>query len=223
MAYQTTFHFLTIKNNKKMSKTTQSSADAKRAYAQNLIAQAKARGIENPVIVLPEYDEESGTLLDNCVVPSPNSTKGMGYIALFQSRVIDLRGVEFDNDLWCLQRGRVASLETRYQVGQILEGHIVVEDTLVPPNENNLEQDLKFKNRACLEAGIPCEVKGKFIYQIKYLDKTGTVKDTTIAHDNEEELIAITNGAKSASAKPFSKGVANAGAKAAGRKPMPTE
>jgi hypothetical protein len=203
-----------------MSQTTQSSADVKRAYAQKVIAQAKAKGIENPVIVLPEYDEESNTLLDTCAVASANSTKGMGYVALFQSRTVNLKGVEFDNDLWCLQRGKVASLENRYHAGQILEGHIVVEDTLEPPNPNNLTQDLKFKNKACLEAKVPCEVNDEFIYQIKYWDVTGTVKDTTIAHDNEAELMEITNGAKVAAAKPLSKGIASAGAKASGRKLM---
>ena len=207
-----------------MSQTTQSSAELKRAFAQEVIANASKKGILNPIVILPAYDESTGELIeDEAVTPSANSTKGMGFVNLFQSRTVMLKGVEFENEVWCIHRGKVTSLEAKYKAGEILSGKIVLEDTLTPPNPNDPSQGLKFPNKACMEAGISLMIGDNPIYQLKWWDETGEVADTTIQHDNQAEIDQITNAAKTAAAKPMSKGLQAAAQKAAGRKVMGTK
>jgi len=193
------------------------SAEAKRAYAKELEVSLAKKGIFNPVIVLPTVigDEKTGFTIDDtkCATPSEKSTKGFGFIGLYQTRTVYQEGVQYDNEVWCIQRGKVDSLERMYTVGQVLEGHIVIKDTMTPPNEDDFEQDLKFISAECREAVQPCTIGGKKIYQKKYWDITGETKDTTIAHDNDKELRAFTDKVRASNAKPQSAGI-----KAAGRK-----
>jgi hypothetical protein len=211
-----------------MSQTTQSSAELKRAFAQEVIANASKKGILNPIVILPAYDELAGELIeDQAVTPSANSTKGMGFINLYQSRTVKLKTssgtVEFENETWCIHRGKVASLEAKFKAGELLPGKIVLEDTLTPINPNDPSQGLKFPNKACMEAGISLMIGDNPIYQLKWWDETGEVADTTIQHDNQAEIDEITNAAKATAAKPMSRGLQAAAQKAAGRKVMGTK
>ncbi len=162
-------------------------SDAKRAYAQKALAAAKAKGLVGTVIVLPEFMEENGQWVptETAVVESPNSSKGFGYVGLIQNRTVFAKGVEFDNDLWAIQRGKIASLGAKYTPGMTLPGHIVVEDTLTAPNSGNLQQDLKYISASARLAGIACTIDDQPIYQVKYWDPSGTSADITIHHNND--------------------------------------
>lgn len=178
-------------------------SDVKRAYAQKALAIAKGKGIKGSVVVLPEFMEENGTWVptDSAVIESANSTKGFGYIGLVQNRTVMVKGAEFDNDVWAIQRGKVASMEAKYTPGMVLEGHIVTEDTLTAPNPSNVAQDLKYISAAAREANIPCTIDDQPIYQIRYWDNTGTIADTHIPHNNVIEVVAKNTGMKAAQAK----------------------
>lgn len=178
-------------------------SDVKRAYAQKALAIAKGKGIKGSVVVLPEFMEENGTWVptDSAVIESPNTTKGFGYINLVQNRAIMAKGVEFDREVWAIHRGKMTSLEAKYTPGMILEGHLVIEDSLSPSNINNIEQDLKYISAQAREQKITCTIDDQPIYQIKYWDRTGTVEDTEIKHNNIIEVIAKNTGIKAAQAK----------------------
>jgi hypothetical protein len=207
-----------------MAKTTTKSAESKRNFAYKTLKAASLKGVAESIVILPEYDEEEDSLLDNCAIPSPKSTKGMGYIALFQTREVILKTnsgtVEFENELWCIHRGNVDRLEAKYSAGQLLKGNIITKDTMELPNPNDPNQGYKYISAACREAEAFCTIKGQPIYQIKYWDNSGMDEDITIAHDNQEELDEVTNAANAAANKATSKGILAAGA-AKSRRAMP--
>lgn len=163
-------------------------SEAKTAWAMKALAPHMKNGI-SPVIVLPEFYEDNGQWVptEECVVANANSTKGFGYVQLFQARIVKAKGVEFENNLWAIQRGKVLSMETRYKAGMLLAGNIVVEDTFAQPNPNNEEQDLKM-TRVSAGNTVPCLVDDQPIYSIKYWDETGLIADTTITHNNQADI-----------------------------------
>lgn len=182
-----------------MSKVT----DAKRAYAHAKYAELAAKGIVNPVIVLPVFDEDNGEVIVNhgeCAIASPNSTKGFGYIQLYQRTITMDKGVQYDNESFAIQRGKVTSLAAMYKPGQVLPGRIVTEDTLVAPNPSDLKQNMKFKNESARTMGIPYKVGEQPIYNIKYWSTDPQVQDTRIEATNRAEvegLLANTGKANS--------------------------
>ncbi len=175
-------------------------SDVKRAYAQKVLANAKAGS--GTVVVLPEFMEENGTWVptESAAIESPNGTKGFGYVCLVQNSTTYLKGVEFDNTVWAIQRGRVESLAGKYKAGTLLAGHIVTEDSLVAPNPTNPVQDLKYISAAARDAKVPCTIDDQPIYQTHYWDPTGTVQNTVIHHNND--VVAIVTGMVGSSNKP---------------------
>lgn len=188
--------------------------EAKRAYAMKLVAAAEAKGIISPVIVLPEVEEDGGEIMvsNTCAIPSPNSTKGWGYVQLFQVRNIRDKQAVYQRESWAIVRSKMAYLTSVHHAGQILSGNIVTEDSMTPPNPANPAQDLKYGSEALRTAGLPMKVGDQPIYSVRYWDDTGLVKDTTIVHTNQAELEAFTAADKAASNKPNSEGIKSASA-----------
>jgi hypothetical protein len=181
-----------------MAKSTQTSAELKRAFAQAIMAEAAKKGINNPVIVLPTYDEASGELNeDECVTPSKKNPM-MGYVGFYQLGALATQNKRLDLEIehWAISIGRTEKFEAKYSAGQILPGRIAIEETFDAPNPEDTAQDLKFLSAACKEAGVPCTKDGKDIYQIKWYDPTGTAPDVLIAHDNQEEINEVNLEAK---------------------------
>ena len=198
-----------------MAKSTQSSAELKRAFAQEIMAEVAKKGITNPVIVLPAVI--NGELIeDTCVVPSKKNPTVMGYVSFYQVAPMTSKNKRLDMEIehWAISVGRIDRFEAKYEPGQILPGRIAIEETLEPPNAEDTKQDLKFASNACKEAKVPCTINGEMIYQIKYYDPTGEAKDVLLAHDNFEEIEEVNAAAKAAANKPNSKAMQGA----AGRK-----
>lgn len=172
-------------------------SEVQRAYAQNVIAQCAAKGINNPVVVLPAVDDEGNLLPDSA---HETGTKGFGYIQLYQVRTVVLKGVEFDNEQWCLHRGKAENLNAKYKAGQVLSGHIVIEDSLLPVNPLDPQQGLKYRNKGAVALQMPACIHGERIYTNKYWDPTGTVQDTIIASDNDEAVMTAVAQANNAQA-----------------------
>jgi hypothetical protein len=200
-----------------MAKTTQSSAELKRAFAQEIMAEAAKKGITNPVIVLPAVI--NGELIeDTCVVPSKKNPTVMGYVSFYQVAPMTSKNKRLDLEIehWAISVGRIDRFEAKYEVGQILPGRIAIEETLEPPNAEDIKQDVKYASKACQDAGVPCTVNDEIIYQIKYYDPSGKSVDVLLAHDNFEEIEEVNAAAKAASNKANSKvmqGAANRRAK----------
>jgi hypothetical protein len=70
--------------------------------------------------------------------------------------------------------------------GQVLEGKIVIEESLEPFNKKNPERDLKVAG----ETGIVCTLGGMPIYRRTKYTLNTALADTVINHDNIEELRA---------------------------------
>jgi phosphoribosylformylglycinamidine (FGAM) synthase PurS component len=185
-----------------MAKTTQSSAELKRAFAQEIMAEAAKKGITNPVIVLPAVID--GELIeDTCVVPSKKNPTVMGYVSFYQVAPMTSKNKRLDLEIehWAISVGRIDRFEAKYEVGQILPGRIAIEETLEPPNAEDIKQDVKYASKACQDAGVPCTVNDEIIYQIKYYDPSGKSVDVLLAHDNFEEIEEVNAAAKAAANK----------------------
>ena len=199
-----------------MAQSTQSSAEVKRAFAQEIMAEAAKKGITNPVIVLPAVTKTGEIIEDTCVVPSKKNPTVMGYVSFYQVAPMTSKNKRLDMEIehWAISVGRIDRFEAKYEAGQILPGRIAIEETLEPPNAEDIEQDLKFASNACKEAGRPCTINGDMIYQIKYYDPTGQAKDVLLAHDNFEEIEEVNAAYKAAANKANSSALRGA----AGRK-----
>ena len=174
--------------------------EAKTAYAQAILN--KNAGSANTVVVLPEFMQEGDTWVptDSAVIASENSTKGFGYVCLVQSATVHLKGVEFENTLWTIQRGRVAAMESKYTPGTLLPGRIVTQDTLTPPNVADPTQNLKYISAAAREAKIACTLDDQPIYQERYWDPTNTQVDITLPHNNDVVALVAAKAVKANSA-----------------------
>ena len=181
-----------------MSKVT----ETKRAYAQKIYAQQAALGVHNPVIVLPVIEEDGDeviTDLSTAVTASPNSTKGFGYVQLYQVATTFNKGVQYDNEVFALQRGKVASLANMYKPGQVLPGRLVSEDTLVPVNPQDPSMGLKYLNADAQAANMPLVAEGgKPIYNIKYWSPDPTVQDVRIESTNKDAVLAALRASNNA-------------------------
>jgi hypothetical protein len=85
-----------------------------------------------------------------------------------------------------------------YYKGQLLDGKIVIQESLTPFNSKTPERDLKVAG----STGIVCRVEGAPVYRRTLYTEKENVKDTFIAHDNIEELRAAYDSAKSSAIKP---------------------
>jgi hypothetical protein len=70
--------------------------------------------------------------------------------------------------------------------GQALDGKIVIEEALSPFNKKNPERDLKIAG----ETGIVCTLGGLPIYRRTKFTFNESTPDSTVDHDNIDELRA---------------------------------
>lgn len=109
-----------------------------------------------------------------------------GYVRLQQVRtVVDDNGFLRRQVMSALIQAPVGILqEMGYHAGQILDGKIIIKESLTPFNKKNPERDLKVAGKT----GIVCTVEGQPIYRKTVYNTSSNAADLTIQHDNIEEL-----------------------------------
>jgi len=127
----------------------------------------------------------------------------MGYVSFYQVAPMTTKNKRLDLEIehWAISVGRIDRFEAKYEVGQILPGRIAIEETLEPPNAEDIKQDVKYASNDCKLAGIACTINDEIIYQIKYYDPSGKSVDVLLAHDNFEEIEEVNAAAKAAANK----------------------
>lgn len=109
-----------------------------------------------------------------------------GYVKLQQVRtVVDDNGFLKRQVMSALIQAPVGILqEMGYYAGQILDGKIIVKESLAPFNKKSPERDLKIAGKT----GIACTVDGNPIYRKTVYNTSSNAADVTIQHNNIEEL-----------------------------------
>jgi hypothetical protein len=109
-----------------------------------------------------------------------------GYVKLQQVRtIVDDNGFLRKQVMSALIQAPVGILqEMNYNAGQILDGKIIIKESLTPFNKKNPERDLKIAGKT----GIVCTVEGQPIYRKTVYNTSSNAVDLTIQHDNVEEL-----------------------------------
>tara|TARA_R110002020_G_scaffold115034_5_gene264573 strand:+ start:600 stop:1079 length:480 start_codon:yes stop_codon:yes gene_type:complete len=138
-------------------------------------------------------DETTGA-----VVNLSENNPDYGYIRVQQQRtMIDDNGFLRRKSISALVPGTVSELnDAGFYAGQLIEGKIVVEESLEPFNTKTPERDLKVAG----ETGIVCTIGGQPIYRRTMLSFDAATTDALIKHDNVEELRAAYDSAKAKSA-----------------------
>jgi len=119
-----------------------------------------------------------------------------GYIRVQQVRtMIDDNGFLRRKPISALIPGTLSELqESGFYGGQLLEGKIIVDESLDPFNEKTPERDLKIAG----ETGIVCTLGGLPIYRKTIMSFNNSENDTLIKHDNVDQLrAAYANTSKS--------------------------
>lgn len=106
-------------------------------------------------------------------------------------RVVQVKTMIDDNGF--LKRKQVSAIvpgplsdlqESGFYAGQLLDGKIVIHESLEPFNKKTPERDLKIAG----ETGIVCTLGGLPIYRKTMWSLDSSAQDETIKHDNVEEL-----------------------------------
>jgi hypothetical protein len=85
-----------------------------------------------------------------------------------------------------------------YYAGQLLDGKIIVQESLEPFNDKNPERDLKVAG----STGIVCRVDGAPVYRRTLYTEKQNLTDSPIAHTNVDEIKAAYETTKSSAIKP---------------------
>lgn len=111
-----------------------------------------------------------------------------GYVRVQQTRtMIDDNGFVRRKSITALMPGTIEDLKAmNLYGGQALDGKIVIEESLNPFNKKNPERDLKIAG----ETGIVCTLGGLPIYRRTKFSFNEAAVDTTVEHDNVDELKA---------------------------------
>jgi hypothetical protein len=125
-----------------------------------------------------------------------------GYVRLEQKRsVVDDNGFLRVKPVSTLLHGTVTELTSAgFYAGQELSGQVVVQESLTPFNDKAPQKDLKVAG----STGIVCTLEGAPIYRRTMYKTDINAQDTTIKHDNVEQLraaYAVQTG-KSSAIKP---------------------
>jgi hypothetical protein len=84
--------------------------------------------------------------------------------------------------------------DSDFFAGQMLDGKIIIQESLEPFNEKTPERDLKIAG----ETGIVCTLGGLPIYRKTIMSFNNSENDTLIKHDNVDQLrAAYANTSKS--------------------------
>jgi len=126
-------------------------------------------------------DATTGAIIN---VSSKNSD--YGYVKLQQVRVlIDDNGFLRRQTVSALIQAPIdILLEMNYTPHQILDGKIVIKESLTPFNKKNPGRDLKIAGKT----GIICSFEGQPIYRKTVYNISGNATDITVQHDNVDEL-----------------------------------
>jgi hypothetical protein len=121
-----------------------------------------------------------------------------GYVRVQQVRtMIDDNGFARRKTITALMPGLLEDLkEMGLFAGQQLDGKIVIDESLTPFNKKNPERDLKIAG----ETGIVCTLGGLPIYRRTKFTFNAAAVDTTVDHDNVDELRAAYSAQKTTSA-----------------------
>jgi len=122
------------------------------------------------------------------VIESSKNSPEYGYVRVQQTRtVIDDNGFVRRKLITALMPGLIEDLKAmNLYGGQEIDGKVIIEESLSPFNKKNPERDLKVAG----ETGIVCKLGGLPIYRRVKLSFNESAVDTTIDHDNIQELRA---------------------------------
>ena len=130
----------------------------------------------------------------NTVINISKNNPEYGYVKLQQVRIlIDDNGFLKRNVLSALIQAPLVLLKKmEYYGGQMLEGTIVIKESLTPFNEKDPTRDLKVAG----SSGILCKVGNDPIYRKTVYTSSANATDIRIQHDNTEELREAFNKSK---------------------------
>ena len=131
----------------------------------------------------------------NAVVNISPNNPDYGYIRVQQVRtMIDDSGFLKRKPISAIVPSTVEELnESGFFAGQLLDGKIVIEESLEPFNTKTPERDLKIAG----DTGIVCTLGGQPIYRRTKYTLDNSASDVLIKHDNVEQLrAAYANSAK---------------------------
>jgi hypothetical protein len=122
------------------------------------------------------------------VITVSENNPEFGYVRVQQTRtMIDDNGFVRRREISALMPGSVEDLKAlNLYGGQALDGKIVIEESLNPFNKKNPERDLKVAG----ETGIVCTLGGLPIYRRTKFSFNESTPDTTVDHDNVDQLRA---------------------------------
>ena len=109
-----------------------------------------------------------------------------GYVKLQQVRtLIDDNGFLRRQSMFALIQAPIDILqEMGYYAGQLLDGIIIIKESLTPFNKKTPDRDLKIAGKT----GIICTFEGQPIYRKTVYNTSSNAVDITVQHDNVEEL-----------------------------------
>lgn len=123
----------------------------------------------------------------NVIVRSSNNPE-YGHIRVEQTRmVIDESGFARRKRLSALIPGLVEDLKGfGWEAGELVNGKIIVKESLTPFNANDPERDYKIAGNS----GIVCCQDGQPIYRKNFFTLSSSAEDTSVEHTNGEEIKA---------------------------------
>ena len=120
------------------------------------------------------------------IVKSKNAD--FGHIRVEQTRmVIEENGFARKKTLSALIPGTIADLKGfGWEVGQEVEGKIIVKEATSPFNKRDPERDFKIAGKS----GVVCTTEENPIYRKHFYTLSSTADDVLLAHDNVEDIKA---------------------------------
>lgn len=117
------------------------------------------------------------------VIPSKNPE--FGYIRLTQDATDFSGGWARPVNKSTLLKGAIEDLKNlNFSKGQLLDGQIVVTESMEPSNAEDLAQDRKEAG----DSGVVCSVAGEPIYRTSVYSTDMSLTDTLLAHDNSDAI-----------------------------------
>lgn len=109
-----------------------------------------------------------------------------GYVKLQQTRtLINESGFLQITKLNAIIQAKVTLLqEMKYYGGQLLDGKIIIKESLTPFNQKSPEKDLKIAGKT----GIICKIDDEPIYRKTYYSSNLNAADITLKHTNGLEI-----------------------------------
>lgn len=129
----------------------------------------------------------TGDAAGNVIVTSKNNPE-YGFIRVEQSRMlVDDRGWARKKTVSALIPGKVDDLQGfDWSAGEVVQGKVVVIESLTPFNEQDPSRDLKIAG----DTGVICTVEGNPIYRKTVYSQDANTVDTFVKHDNVDEIRA---------------------------------